>query len=135
MPLVISAKSQSVHYVRSEEILGEILGHSDFDGQKWAIGDVVVFEDGTGAHIEQYREAHTWGNRTPMEVVAAVAAVQKFGDSRLPPESDVPTFDRLFFLMAQPLPGNSWWRHLLEWIYVLLFIGLVCSAVRWAFSK
>ena len=42
MPLVIP-KDGAVQYVPSEETLGEILGHSNFDGEDWAIGDRLVF--------------------------------------------------------------------------------------------
>lgn len=52
MPLVIP-KSGSVQYVPSEEWLGEILGHSNFDGEDWAIGDRLIFEDGTESRIKQ----------------------------------------------------------------------------------
>jgi len=52
MPLVISYKSRSVQSIPSEEVLAEILGHSNFDGEDWAVGDILVFEDGTQSHIE-----------------------------------------------------------------------------------
>lgn len=52
MPLVIP-KSGSVQYVPSKEWLGEILGHSNFDGEDWAIGDRLIFEEGTESRIKQ----------------------------------------------------------------------------------
>src|SRR5688572_7442195 len=51
MPLVIP-KSGAVQYVRSEEVLGEILGHSNFDGEDWAIDDRLIFEDVTESRIK-----------------------------------------------------------------------------------
>jgi hypothetical protein len=50
MPLVIN-KSGAVYNVRNEAVLGEVLGHSNFDGEDWAIGDRIIFEDGTEARF------------------------------------------------------------------------------------
>lgn len=63
MPLVIP-KSGAVQYVRSEEVLAEILGHINFDGEDWAIGDRLIFEDGTEARIKQEpgEQFHVWGD-------------------------------------------------------------------------
>jgi hypothetical protein len=68
MPIVIP-KSSAVQYVRSEEVLGEILGHSDFDGEDWAIGDRLIFEDGTEAWIKQEpgEPFHVWDESTPAD--------------------------------------------------------------------
>jgi hypothetical protein len=106
------------------------------EGRDWAIGDLIVFEDGTSAILARFpgQQFYTWGEPAPMDVRAAVSAVQQYGDPRLPPESDVATFDRLFFLMSQPLPRD--WRHELRtWAYFLLFIGLAVGAWKFAFSK
>jgi hypothetical protein len=64
VPLVISRKTRSVHYVRSEEALGEVLGESDFGGNAWAVGDRLIFEDGTESFIVLVPDGafHTWGN-------------------------------------------------------------------------
>lgn len=64
MPLVISRRSRSVHYVRSEEELAEILSYSDFDGKPWAVGDRLIFEDGTESIIVMVQDGtfHVWGN-------------------------------------------------------------------------
>lgn len=66
MPLVIT-KAGSVHYVRTEEILAEILGHTDFDGEDWAVGDRLIFEDGTESQIKQEpgEQFYTWDEPTP----------------------------------------------------------------------
>lgn len=68
MPLVIP-KSGGVQYVRGEEVLGEILGHSNFDGEDWTIGDRLIFENGTEAWIKQERgeEFHAWDDPTPAD--------------------------------------------------------------------
>ena len=65
MPLVI-LQSGPVQYVRSEEVLAEILGHDNFDGEGWAIGDRLIFEDGTEARIKQEpgEPFHTWEDPT-----------------------------------------------------------------------
>lgn len=52
MPLVIP-KSGAVQYIPSQELLAEILGHSNFDCEDWAIGDRIIFEDGTQSLIKQ----------------------------------------------------------------------------------
>lgn len=64
MPLVISQKSGAVTYVKSEEVLAELLGHSHFDGEDWAVGDRLIFEDGTEARIKQEPGElfHTWSD-------------------------------------------------------------------------
>lgn len=61
MPLVIS-KPGGVNDVRSEEVLGERLGHSNFDGENWAVGDRIIFEDGTESTIEEEPDEvfHAW---------------------------------------------------------------------------
>src|SRR5687767_14001094 len=68
MPLVIP-KSGAVQYVRSEAVLGEILGHSNFDGEDWAIGDRLIFEDGTESRIKQEpgEQFHVWDDPTPAD--------------------------------------------------------------------
>lgn len=65
MPLVIS-KSGAVQHVPSEESLAEILGHSNFDGEDWAIGDRIIFEDGTQSRIKQEpgEQFHVWDDPT-----------------------------------------------------------------------
>lgn len=77
MPLVIP-KSGAVQYVRNEEVLRDILGHSNFDGENWAIGDRLIFEDGTESRIKQEPRDrfHVWDVPTPAdfeEVKRAVA--------------------------------------------------------------
>jgi hypothetical protein len=68
MPLVI-LKSGGVQYVRSEDVLGEILGHSNFDGLDWAIGDRIIFEDGTESRIKQEsgEQFHVWDDPKPAD--------------------------------------------------------------------
>jgi hypothetical protein len=64
VPLVITRKSRSVHYVRSEEELAEILTELDFAGKPWAVGDRLIFEDGTESIIVLVQDGtmHVWGN-------------------------------------------------------------------------
>lgn len=68
MPLVIRS-SGAAQYVRSEEVLAEILGHSNFDGEDWSVGDRLIFEDGTEARIRQQpgEQFYTWSSRTPAD--------------------------------------------------------------------
>ena len=64
MPLVISRKKGKVHYVRSEEALAEILLEGSLSDHDWAIGDRLVFEDGTESVILRSPDGtgHIWGN-------------------------------------------------------------------------
>ena len=52
MPIVLASRVAHVFYIQKEESLGEILGHSDFDGYPFSIGDSVIFEDETVSRIE-----------------------------------------------------------------------------------
>ena len=52
MPLIV-LKNGHVQYVNDREVLSEILGHSNFDGEDWRIGDRLIFEDGTESEIMQ----------------------------------------------------------------------------------
>lgn len=52
MPLIV-LKNGQVHYVQDREVLSEILGHTNFDGEDWSIGDRLIFEDGTESQIMQ----------------------------------------------------------------------------------
>lgn len=64
MPLVVSRRKQSVSYIRSEEALAELLAEADFGGHSWAIGDRLIFEDGTESIIVLVHDGtlHVWGN-------------------------------------------------------------------------
>jgi hypothetical protein len=68
MPLVIP-KSGSIRYVRHEAVLAEILEHVNFDGEDWAVGDRLIFEDGTESRIAQdpRSPAYTWDDRAPTD--------------------------------------------------------------------
>jgi hypothetical protein len=68
MPLVVS-KAKLVHYVKNEQTLAEFLGHDNFDGMPWAIGDRLIFEDGTESRIRQEPGElfHTWDDPTPAD--------------------------------------------------------------------
>jgi len=76
VPLVISRKSRSVHYVKSDEALGEILGETDFAGKPWAVGDRLIFEDGTESIIVLVPDGgfHAWGNPMKPADLAEVRA-------------------------------------------------------------
>lgn len=82
MPLVIP-KAGPVVYVRSEEILAEILGHDNFDGEPWAPGDRIIFEDGTESRIERVAgdQFFEWPDPVPADLAevrdAAGAAAVK----------------------------------------------------------
>jgi hypothetical protein len=67
MPLVVSNKAKRIFVVRNEQWLGEILGHRNFDGENWEIGDSIVFEDGECAFIEKSSDGsfHVWSSPKP----------------------------------------------------------------------
>lgn len=110
MPLVISHYAKRTFYVRSEEVLGEILGHSNFDGENWAVGDLIVFEDGTGAAIMKQECFHVWSDPKPIELHEVLTAIRSYGDPRLVADAEVDSFTRLFEALSVPLPQRSWWR-------------------------
>jgi hypothetical protein len=58
-------------------VLGEILGHSNFDGEDWAMGDRIIFEDGTEARIKQEagEQFHVWDDPTPADFEEVKRAV------------------------------------------------------------
>ena len=89
MPLVIPRKTGLVRYVESEEALGELLGHSDFDGEDWAVGDRILFEDGMEALIVLHPEGtfHVWSDPSPADFDDVKRAVGR-------PEAE--TWDQLF---------------------------------------
>ena len=80
MPLVISHKAKCKYYIHDEEVLAEILGHSDFDGEYWAIGDMIVFEDGTEAKIEQPKGElfHVWSEPVPSDLRQVVELINQY---------------------------------------------------------
>jgi hypothetical protein len=78
MPLVISRKAKQVFLIRNEEWLGEILGHSDFDGEDWTIGDEIVFEDGMTAEIVKLpgEKFHDWSEPMPGNLSVLLARIE-----------------------------------------------------------
>ena len=113
MPLVISHKAKRTFHVKSEEFLGEILGHSNFDGEDWAVGDLIVFEDGTGAVIEKHQQFHVWSDPKPVELRDVPSAIRSYGDPRLPSDDSIDSFEKLFDRLSAPLAKKSWWRTIL----------------------
>jgi hypothetical protein len=114
VPLVVSRKSRSVTFVENDDFLGEILGHSNFDGYDWAIGDLLVFEDGTGALIEKNSrdDFHVWSDQRLLRLPDVVGEVRSFGDSRLSTVDDISSWPLLFEKLSAPLPRTSIWRRL-----------------------
>ncbi len=104
MPLVISKKAKKVFVIRNEEWLGEILGHSNFDGENWAIGDEIVFEDGMTAEIIQSEDKHFYVWSDPKEsqlseVLDLLGRVARIDDST---KSEIRTWQELF-MKIRPL--------------------------------
>jgi hypothetical protein len=112
MPLVISRKAKRTFYVESEEMLGEILGHDNFDREDWAVGDSIVFEDGTGATLVKHQKFHVWSEPKPIELRDVVASIRSLGDVRLPAEGTIESYSKLFEILSVPLPTKAWWRTL-----------------------
>jgi hypothetical protein len=77
MPLVLSEKSGSVQYVAYKETLVEILEHTNFDGEDWAVGDRVIWEDGTEARIVRQSGSlsYTWDEPRPANLNEVKGAV------------------------------------------------------------
>lgn len=110
MPLVISQHAKQTSYVASEEDLSQILGHSNFDGENWAVGDLIVFEDGTGAPIAQEENFHVWPDPVPIELSDVLAKIRSYGDPRLPSDAQVDSFEKLFARFTAAPPKKSGWR-------------------------
>ena len=110
MPLVISRHAKRTFYVRSEEVLGEILGHSNFDGEDWAVGDLIVFEGGTRAAIEKQEQFHVWSDPKPIELHEVLSVIRSYSDPRLMSATRVDSFAKLFEVLSAPLPKKKWWR-------------------------
>src|SRR5947209_6207757 len=77
MPIVIT-KSGGVQYVRSSEVLAEILGHTNFDDENWTIGDRIIFEDGTQSRIKQEprEQVFNWDDPTPADLEEVKVALR-----------------------------------------------------------
>ena len=103
MPLVISHKAKCKYYIRSEEVLAEILSHSDFDGEYWAIGDTIVFEDGTEAVIEQPdgEQFHVWSKTSPSDLKRIVDQINGYHPVKPLKHADVDSWDTLFAILAK----------------------------------
>ena len=103
MPLVISHNAKCKYYIRSEEVLAEILGHSDFDGEYWAIGDLIVFEDGTEAQIEQAEgeKGHVWSKPVPSNLRKIVDQLNQYHPVNPLKHSAVNSWDALFTKLAK----------------------------------
>ncbi len=110
MPLVISHKAKRTFYVNSEETLGEILGHSNFDGEDWAVGDAIIFEDGTKSGIQKHEQFHIWSNPEPAELGEVLSLIRGYGDPRVTPEVEIDSWAKLFQKFSVPLPKTGWWR-------------------------
>jgi len=87
---MISLKNRSVHYVRSDDALAEAFGESDFGGKPWAVGDRLIFEDGTESIIVLVPDGtfYTWGN--PMKKADFEEVRQTVG------RATAETWDQLF---------------------------------------
>jgi hypothetical protein len=110
MPLVISQKAKWTFYVKSEETLGEILGHSNFDGEDWAVGDAIIFEEGTRSTIQKHEQFHIWSDPKPAKLDEVLSLIQGYDDPRLTPNDEIDSWAKLFQKLSVPLPRTSWWR-------------------------
>lgn len=113
MPLVIASRAKQSFFVRDEECLGEILGHSDFDGYPFAAGDQIVFENGTTAQIENVPgdQFHIWPEGSPTTMNAILYTCRALGADLPAGAADDWSFDRLFEAFARmPEPRRRLFR-------------------------
>ena len=96
MPLVISHRAKRTFYVSNEENLGEILGHSNFDGEDWEVGDVVIFDDGTRSTIRKHEQFHIWSEPEPTELGEVLSLIRGYGDPRVTPDVEIDSWAKLF---------------------------------------
>ena len=126
MPLVISHNAKCKYYIRSEEVLAEILGHDDFDGEYWAIGDTIVFEDGTEAQIEQPEgeKFHVWSKPLPSDLRKVVDQLNQYHPINPLRHSAIDSWDTLFTILAKERAVTSKGCAL-----QLLMIGVIGAAM------
>jgi hypothetical protein len=87
------------------------LGHSDFDGFVWAVGDLVVFEDGTTASVVQVpgEPWHQWSDPVPTALEEVLRQASAY-DERL--HGGIESWDSLFGMFASeviPAPRKRSW--------------------------
>ena len=113
MPALISHKAKKVFFLRNHDVLADTLGHSDFDGEDWAIGDLVVFEDGTVAEVGAFPGGgHGYSEPTTGDLRHVVEQITSYGDSRLGATATIQSWEELFERLRQPLPKEkSWWQR------------------------
>lgn len=135
MPLVISHASNEVCYVQCENELAEILGHSNFDGEDWAIGDTVLFEDGTTATIKLLEddEFYVWTDNEPIELSDAIEQSVRYRAEARDPLSSVDDWEGFFgYFQEKPRiqPDQSGWKCLVSVAFLAVF--LVFSYAIWS---
>ncbi|MDA7888614.1 hypothetical protein N9A86_04475 [Akkermansiaceae bacterium] len=125
MPLVISHKAKCKYYIRSEEILTEILGHSDFDGEYWAIGDIIIFEDGTEARIVQAEGEmfHLWSKPIPSDLRKVVEQLNHYHPVQPLKLSAIDSWDTLFDILAKERAVTS--KGCFPQLMIIVTIGMV----------
>ena len=125
MPLVISHKAKCRYYISSEERLAEILGHSDFEGEYWGIGDTIVFEDGTEAKVEQAKGevSHAWSERSPSDLKRVVDQINVYHPVRPLRHSQIDKWEALFSKLAKENDVSS--RGCMPLLLILAVLGMV----------
>ena len=116
MPAVISRKAKQMFYFRKDEFLGEILGHSNFDGYPFTLEDQVVFENGTTARIirESGQQFHVWSECTCTTVRGILDACHKLEVDIPEGASETWSFEQLFEALAH-LPEPRWRLFRTRW--------------------
>lgn len=117
MPAIIARRARQVFFIKNEECLGEILGHGDFDGYPFSVGDRIVFEDGTTARIEPEpkHRFHIWSEGVPTTVREILDACRAVGADLPPGASDDWSLDRFLDALARlPKPRRPLFRQ--RWI-------------------
>lgn len=78
--------------------MAEILGHTNFDGEDWAIGDTLIFEDGTTATIrlEDNDEFHVWTDNVPLDLSDAINQIIEYRTTASEALSETDNWESLF---------------------------------------
>lgn len=127
MPLVVSHKSKRRYFVLHQEVLAEILGHSNFDGEDWAIGDSIFFEDGTEAEIiqEPGDEFYIWSDPKPCDLADGLASINRYHPVEPLTEEAFPDWGAVFSHLSAEGESKSRGCFAAVLLFAAILVGVI----------